>query len=135
LKKIVLPPCHVLAQFYVSEPLEPGGLKRLACKLTQRSCDTFLGAPFNIASYSLLTHMLAHLCTMDVDCFIYSLGDTHIYQNHLDQVREQLSRPLRPLPQLRIERKGIERIEDFCFDDFKLIGYTPHPVIAADMSV
>ena len=132
-----LPPCHTIFQFKVEER---GGEHLLHCQLYQRSADAFLGVPFNIASYALLTHMVAHVCDLQVGEFVYSLGDYHIYQNHLEQVRELLSRaPLR-LPRLEIvddEKKlrGLEGLLNFRYDHVKLIGYESHAKIAAPVAV
>lgn len=127
LDQMALPPCHMFAQFYVTNNNE------LSCLMHQRSCDMFLGVPFNIASYSLLTHILARECNLGVGEFIWSGGDCHIYTNHVDAVRQQLSRTTRALPVLSIrEDKGLG---DYEVDDFKLIGYDPHDTIKADMAV
>lgn len=125
--KAGLPPCHCLFQFYVANG-------KLSCQLYQRSCDTFLGVPFNIASYALLTMMVAQVCGLKPGEFVHTLGDTHIYNNHFDQVREQLSREPRPLPQMKINptRKSLE---DFIIDDFELVNYNPHPAIKAPIAV
>lgn len=125
-EQMALPPCHVLFQFYVAEG-------RLSCMLYQRSCDTFLGVPFNIASYALLTMMMAQVCGLRPGEFIHTLGDTHLYLNHLDQAREQLARTPRPLPRMKLnpERKSIF---DFRYEDFELEGYDPWPAIKAPMS-
>ncbi len=125
--KMALPPCHLLFQFYVSD-------KKLSCKLTQRSADAFLGVPFNIASYSLLTHMIAQQCELAVGEFIWSGGDCHIYLNHLDQVREQLQRSPAALPTLRINRKP-DSLFDYEFSDFEFLNYHPHPAIRAPIAV
>lgn len=125
--KMALPPCHLLFQFYVAEG-------RLSCQLYQRSCDIFLGVPFNIASYSLLTHMVAQQCDLDVGDFVWTGGDCHIYSNHFDQVREQLSREPRPYPKLSIKRKPAS-LFDYAFDDFEFLGYEPHPHIRAEVAV
>lgn len=127
--QMALPPCHVLMQFYVSEDK-----KRLSCQLYQRSADVFLGVPFNIASYALLTHMIAHVCGYEVGDFIHTFGDVHIYLDHLEQVDIQLSRLPRPLPTLTFVRK-VCNIEDFKFEDILLEGYDPYPAIAAKVSV
>lgn len=121
-----LPPCHMLFQFYVADG-------KLSCMLTQRSADMFLGVPFNIASYALLTHMVAQQCDLQVGEFIWSGGDCHIYDNHVDQVREQLTREPREYPQLRILRKP-ESIFDYTFDDFEIVGYNPHDTIKAPVA-
>lgn len=125
--KMALPPCHSLFQFYVADG-------KLSCQLYQRSGDTFLGIPYNIASYSLLVHMIAHVCDLEVGDFIHSIGDAHIYNNHFDQVNLQLSRETRQLPQLRIKRK-VDSIFDFKYEDFELVGYDPHPSIKGEVSV
>jgi len=127
LDQMALPPCHLLFQFYVVN-------NRLSCKLTQRSADAFLGVPFNIASYSLLTYMIAQQCDLDVGEFIWSGGDCHIYSNHFDQVNEQLSRSPQPLPQLDIKRKP-ESIFDYQYEDFEFLNYNPYPSIKALVAV
>ena len=127
LDKMALPPCHLLFQFYVAEG-------KLSCQLYQRSCDTFLGVPFNIASYSLLTHMIAQVVGLEVGEFVWTGGDVHIYQNHFDQVKEQLSRKPRSLPQLKITT-DTENIFEIDFEDIELIGYDPHPTIKGEISV
>jgi thymidylate synthase len=125
--RMALPPCHCLFQFYVA-----GG--RLSCQLYQRSCDIFLGVPFNIASYALLTHMLAQQCDLGVGDFIWTGGDCHLYTNHLEQADEQLSREPLPLPRLAIRRRP-ESIFDYRFDDFEIVGYEAHPHIRAAVAV
>lgn len=122
-----LPPCHALFQFYVAEG-------RLSCQLYQRSADTFLGVPFNIASYALLTMMVAQVCGLRPGEFVHTFGDVHLYLNHLDQARLQLSRELRPLPQLLIN-PAVKNIFDFTYEDFELTQYDPHPHIKAEVSV
>jgi thymidylate synthase len=125
--KMALPPCHLLFQFYVAEG-------KLSCQLYQRSCDIFLGVPFNIASYALLTHMVAQQCDLDVGDFIWTGGDCHIYSNHTEQVELQLSREPRPYPTLTIKRRP-DSIFDYRFEDFEVTGYDPHPAIKAPVAV
>ena len=125
--KAALPPCHAFFQFYVSE-------NKLSCQLYQRSADIFLGVPFNIASYALLTHMIAHVCNLEVGDFVHTFGDAHIYNNHIDQINLQLSRKPKKLPSLKIKRK-VESIFDFKFEDFEIINYNPHPHIKGLVSV
>jgi len=127
LKRMALQPCHVLFQFYV-------GNGKLSCQLYQRSADVFLGLPFNIASYSLLTHMIAQQCDFGVGDFQIVLGDTHLYENHLEQARLQLSRAPLPLPHLVIHRKPAS-IFDYKFEDFEIVNYQFHPHIAAKVAV
>ena len=127
LPKMALPPCHMLFQVYVADG-------KLSCQLYQRSCDIFLGVPFNIASYSLLTHMLAQQCDLEVGDFVWTGGDCHIYNNHFDQVRLQLSREPRPYPKLVIKRRP-ESIFDYRYEDFEIVGYDPHPHIKAPVAV
>ena len=128
LDQMALPPCHVMSQFYVSNN------GRLSCHMYQRSCDTYLGIPFNIASYALLTHMIAQVCGLDVGELILSTGDTHIYSNHVEQVREQLTREPLPLPTLWLNPE-IKDIDKFTMDDIKLIGYKSHAALPAPMAV
>jgi thymidylate synthase len=125
--KMKLPPCHTFFQFYVAN-------NKLSCQLYQRSADIFLGVPFNIASYALLTMMVAQVCDLQVGEFVHTLGDAHIYTNHLEQVNLQLSRDFRPLPQMKInpEKKDIF---SFVYDDFYLENYNPHPAIKAPVAV
>jgi thymidylate synthase len=127
LDEMALPPCHILFQFYVADG-------RISCQLYQRSADIFLGVPFNIASYSLLTHMIAHVTNLGVGEFIHTLGDAHIYLNHLDQVSLQLSREPRELPVLKINRE-VRNINDFKYEDFTFENYFPHSHIKGDISV
>ena len=125
--KMALAPCHALFQFYVS-----GG--RLSCQLYQRSCDVFLGIPFNIASYALLTHMMAQQCDLRAGDFVWTGGDVHLYKNHLEQARLQLSRQPKSLPELAILRRP-GSIFDYEFEDFEIRGYDPHPAIKAPVAV
>lgn len=127
LKRMALPPCHLVFQFYVTDG-------KLSCLLYQRSADAFLGTPFNIASYSLLTHMLAAQCDLAVGEFIYTTGDSHIYCNHLAQVEEQLARTPYPLPQLVFKRRP-DNIFAYQFADFEIVGYKFHPAIKAPIAV
>jgi thymidylate synthase len=127
LDRMALPPCHCLFQFYVA-----GG--RLACQLYQRSADIFLGVPFNIASYSLLTMMIAQVCDLEPGDFVHTFGDVHLYANHLEQARCQLARTPRALPTLRLN-PAVRSVFDFDFDDFTLLDYHPHPHIAAPVAV
>ena len=122
-----LPPCHILVQFYVAEG-------KLSCQLYQRSADIFLGVPFNIASYALLTMMMAQVCNLQPGEFVHTLGDAHIYLNHMEQVKLQLSREPYPLPQMKINPE-VKSIFDFKFEDFELVGYQSHPHIAGAVAV
>ncbi len=124
---MALPPCHTIFQFYVSEG-------KLSCQLYQRSADIFLGVPFNIASYALLTMMMAQVCDLQPGEFVHTFGDAHIYLNHLDQARLQLSREPRPLPAMEIN-PDVKNIFDFKYEDFNLTGYDPHPHIKAEVAV
>ncbi|NBU24617.1 MAG: thymidylate synthase [Gammaproteobacteria bacterium] len=127
LAEMALMPCHAFFQFYVAEG-------RLSCQLYQRSADIFLGVPFNIASYALLTHMMAQQCDLDVGDFVWTGGDCHLYLNHLEQVETQLAREPRPLPRLVIRRRP-PGIFDYAFEDFEFQGYDPHPAIRAPVAV
>ena len=127
LPKMALAPCHALFQFYVADG-------RLSCQLYQRSADVFLGVPFNIASYALLTHMVAQQCDLEVGDFIWTGGDCHIYTNHVEQVQLQLSREPYPYPQLRIKRRP-PTLFDYTFDDFEFVDYQHHPAIKAPVAV
>ncbi len=124
---MALPPCHVLFQFYVAND-------ELSCQLYQRSADLFLGVPFNIASYSLLTMMIAQVCNLRAGDFVHSFGDLHLYNNHLDQAREQLARDFRPLPRMELNPR-VKEITEFEFEDFSLLEYDPHPAIKAPIAV
>ncbi len=126
-EKMALPPCHVLFQFYVADG-------KLSCQLYQRSADIFLGVPFNIASYALLTLMIAQVAGLQPGDFIHTLGDTHLYMNHLEQARTQLEREPRALPQMRLNPEK-KNLEDFVYDDFELLNYDPHPAIKAPVAV
>jgi len=128
LDQMALPPCHVLAQFYVGKD------NRLSCQMYQRSCDMFLGVPFNIASYSLLTHLIAQVCDLAVGEFVHVLGDAHIYLNHVEQVKEQLQREPLPAPQLLLN-PDVQDITKFTMADISLEGYTSHGAIKAEMAV
>ena len=127
LPDMALSPCHCMFQFYVANG-------KLSCQLYQRSADTFLGVPFNIASYALLTMMMAQVCDLEAGDFVHTFGDVHLYQNHLEQTRLQLTREPRPLPQMKIN-PNVKSIFDFKYEDFELINYDPHPHIKAEVSV
>jgi thymidylate synthase len=126
-EQMALPPCHVLFQFFVSEG-------ELSCQLYQRSADLFLGVPFNIASYALLTMMVAQVCGLKPGTFVHTFGDLHLYSNHLEQAKLQLTREPRPLPQMKLN-PAVKNIHDFKFEDFELVGYDPHPSIKAPIAV
>ncbi|WP_420333240.1 thymidylate synthase [Roseibium sp.] len=125
--EMALPPCHSLFQFYVADG-------KLSCQLYQRSADVFLGVPFNIASYALLTMMVAQVTGLKPGDFVHTLGDAHLYSNHFDQAREQLTRAPRPLPEMKIN-PDVKDLFSFKFEDFELVGYNPHPHIAAPIAV
>lgn len=127
IENMALPPCHVLFQFYVHD-------NKLSCQLYQRSADVFLGVPFNIASYALLTIMIAQVCNLEVGEFIHTFGDVHLYSNHFEQAKTQLSRETRNLPKMQIN-PNVKCIFDFKFEDFQIIDYNPHPAIKADVAV
>jgi thymidylate synthase len=125
--KMALPPCHAFFQFYVADG-------KLSCQLYQRSADTFLGVPFNIASYALLTMMMAQVCGLKPGDFVHTLGDAHLYSNHLDQARLQLTRDFRPLPQMKMN-PNVKDLFDFKYEDFELLNYDPHPHIKAAVAI
>jgi thymidylate synthase len=127
IEKMALPPCHAFFQFYVAEG-------KLSCQLYQRSADTFLGVPFNIASYALLTIMLAQVCDLKPGDFVHTLGDAHLYSNHLEQAKLQLSRDFRSLPQMKMN-PNVKDLFEFKFEDFELVNYDPHPHIKAEVAV
>ena len=127
LDQMALPPCHALFQFFVQEG-------ELSCQLYQRSADLFLGVPFNIASYALLTMIVAHVCDLKPGSFVHTFGDLHLYANHLDQAKLQLAREPRSLPQMKLN-PAVKNIHQFAFEDFELIGYDPHPMIKAPIAV
>jgi thymidylate synthase len=124
---MALPPCHMMAQFYVNNG-------RLSCQMYQRSADMFLGVPFNIASYAVFTHMIAQVCNLEVGDLIITLGDAHIYKNHIEQVKEQLTRTPYPMPTLKLN-SDIEVITDFTMDDIEIVGYESHDAIKAPMAI
>jgi thymidylate synthase len=132
LPEMHLAPCHCLFQFYVSE--DANGQKRLSCQLYQRSADVFLGVPFNIASYALLTEMMAHVCGLLPGDFVHTFGDAHLYANHIEQARLQLTREPRPLPRLKLNPR-VNSLFDFHYDDIVIEGYDPHPAIKAEVAV
>ena len=148
LETMALPPCHTLFQFYVSSPggtnggasagpaaaAMPPGEGELSCQLYQRSADIFLGVPFNLASYALLTLMVAQVCDLNPGEFIHTFGDLHLYANHVEQARLQLAREPRPLPKMKLN-PAVKNVGDFKFEDFELIGYDPHPAIKAPVAV
>lgn len=127
IEKMALPPCHAFFQFYVAEG-------KLSCQLYQRSADTFLGVPFNIASYALLTMMLAQVCDLKPGDFVHTLGDAHLYSNHLEQAKLQLTRDFRSLPQMKIN-PNVKDLFEFKFEDFELVNYDPHPHIKAEVAI
>jgi thymidylate synthase len=127
LDEMKLPPCHCLFQFYVGDG-------KLSCQLYQRSADIFIGVPFNIASYALLTHMVAHVTGLKVGEFVHTFGDAHLYLNHLEQAKEQLTREPKQLPRL-VMKRGVSTIDDFQYDDFQIVNYDPHPHIRGDVAV
>ena len=126
-RSMALPPCHCLFQFYVAD-------NKLSCQLYQRSADIFLGIPFNIASYAILTHMIANVCDLSVGDFVHTLGDAHLYNNHFEQAKKQLSRSIKNKPQIKLLKK-YNNINDFVFEDFEIINYDPHPHIPAPVAV
>ena len=124
---MALPPCHTMFQFYVSQG-------KLSCQLYQRSADVFLGVPFNIASYALLTMMIAQVCNLEPGDFVHTFGDVHLYSNHMEQAKLQLSRDCRLLPQMRLNPE-VRDIFKFMYEDFELVNYNPHPAIAGEVAV
>jgi thymidylate synthase len=131
---MALMPCHAFFQFYVAPAEVDGGRGRLSCQLYQRSADIFLGVPFNIASYALLTHMLAQQCDLDVGDFVWTGGDCHLYSNHAEQVEQQLARTPYPYPELRLRRRPAS-IFDYELEDFEVVDYRHHPAIKAPVAV
>jgi len=127
LPKMALAPCHVMFQFYVAD-------RRLSCQLYQRSADLFLGVPFNIASYALLTMLVAQVCELELGDFVHTFGDVHLYSNHLDQARLQLEREPRALPRMQLD-PSVRLLDDFRYEHFRLVGYDPHPHISAPVAV
>ncbi len=127
IEKMALPPCHAIFQFFVQDG-------ELSCQLYQRSADLFLGVPFNIASYALLTLMVAQVCDLKPGTFVHTFGDLHLYSNHLEQAKLQLTREPRPLPQMKLN-PAVKNIHDFKFEDFELVGYDPHPSIKAPIAI
>ncbi len=134
LDKMALMPCHAFFQFYVAPATKPGGRGKLSCQLYQRSADLFLGVPFNIASYALLTHMVAQQCDLDVGDFVWTGGDCHIYSNHFEQVQTQLARAPYAYPTLNIQRRP-DSLFDYRYEDFEVTGYEHHPAIKAPVAV
>lgn len=137
LDQMALPPCHTMFQFNVAPPpanAGPDAKPRLSCQLYQRSADLFLGVPFNIASYAILTHMIAQVTNLEPGDFVHTFGDAHIYDNHIDQVKEQLSRQHCPLPSLKLNQ-SITSIDAFTYDDIQILNYDPHPAIKAPVAV
>lgn len=137
LKKMALPPCHMFTQFYVSYPRGPDAKGSLSCQLYQRSCDMGLGVPFNIASYAILTHMFAHAADLNPGTFIHTMGDAHVYLDHIEALHEQLIRQPTPFPQLKIKRedRGSGNMDGWQAEEFEVIGYNPHKSIKMNMSV
>jgi thymidylate synthase len=134
LHRMALAPCHAFFQFWTAPPAAPGARRRLSCQLYQRSADIFLGVPFNIASYALLTHLVAEQCEMDVGDFVWTGGDCHLYDNHTEQVKTQLAREPRPWPRLVTKRRAAS-LFDVQFEDLEIAGYDPHPPIKAPVAV